>query len=245
VLAGNFYHPQLESVPEQTWSSAGLLDATVRGLFGLTVDGLHNQIVFAPHLPAQWADAYVDNIRMPHATLSFALHQTLNSLDLEIQNDGQPVKLVYEPRIPLRARLTKVDLNGHTVKGDVRHFPEEDQAHLEIDVPSGSSHCQLRFSGGVSIIPQVHPLQIGDVSTGMKVTGLKWSDNTLHIDADFFSATETTFQLKTPLRIAAAKGATVRPISDDSYELTVKPAMSPESRSAYESSKIEVSFANR
>jgi len=245
VLAGNLYHPQLESVPEQTWSSAGLLDATVRGLFGLTVDGPQNEITFAPHLPAQWADTSVDNIRMPHATLGFALHQTLNSLDLEIQNDGQPLKLVYEPRIPFGARLTKADLNGHSVRAEVRHFPEEDQAHLEIDVPSGSSHCLLRFAGGVSIIPPAHSLQIGDVSTGLKITNLKWSNNTLYIDADFSSAIETTFQLKTPLKIAAAKGATMQAISNDSYELSVRPATSSESRSAYSSSKIEVAFANR
>ena len=31
VLAGNLFHPEVESVPEQTWSSAGFLHATGAG----------------------------------------------------------------------------------------------------------------------------------------------------------------------------------------------------------------------
>ena len=115
VLAGNFYRPQLESVPEQTWSSAGLLDATVRGLLGLEVDGLQNKVVFAPHLPAQWTDVSVSNIRMPHATLDFTVHHTDRHLDLEIQNSGAPVKLLFEPQLPLGARLVKAEIHCRIV----------------------------------------------------------------------------------------------------------------------------------
>ena len=35
LLAGDFYHQQVESVPEQTWSSAALLSSAVQGLLGL------------------------------------------------------------------------------------------------------------------------------------------------------------------------------------------------------------------
>ena len=52
VLAGNFFHEETESVPEQTWSSAGLLDCTVRGLLGLEINGGENRLLLAPHLPA-------------------------------------------------------------------------------------------------------------------------------------------------------------------------------------------------
>jgi glycogen debranching enzyme len=245
VLAGNVYHPQLESVPEQTWSSAGLLDAAVRGLFGLSIDGEHNQLIFAPHLPTQWVDVSVENIAMPHAKLSFTLHQTLESLDLDIRNDGQPVNLVYDPRLPLGARLIEGDENGHKLKAEIRHFPGEDQAHLELEVPTGSSHCRLRYAGGVSIIPSQHLPQIGDASTAMRITNLNWSGNALRINADISSVTETTFQLKTPLKVANIKGATIHSMPDDIYELTVEPAARPLSNQGYEPSEIEVTFANQ
>jgi glycogen debranching enzyme len=62
VLAGNFYRPQVESVPEQTWSSAGFLDATVHGLLGLDVDSTANRITFTPHLPAAWNSVSIEHV---------------------------------------------------------------------------------------------------------------------------------------------------------------------------------------
>jgi hypothetical protein len=242
VLAGNFYHQQLESVPEQTWSSAGLLDASVRGLLGLDINGLQNKVTFAPHLPAQWSAVSVKNIRMPHAALDFTLHQTAESLDLEIHNNGKPVKILYEPRLPLGARLARADVDGHAVGVEARHFPEEDQAHLEIEAPPGSSHCHLQFVGGVSLILKSRPLEISNISTGMKITNLKWSNNTLSITADIFSAGENTILLRTPLKVVGATGATVRLISDETYKLTVPFSTLGEDQPTYKRSAIEITF---
>ena len=49
VLAGNLFHPEVESVPEQTWSSAGFLHATVCGLFGLRLMP-HSTACFLPRI---------------------------------------------------------------------------------------------------------------------------------------------------------------------------------------------------
>src|SRR5262249_3906155 len=54
TLAGNYFHEEQESVPEQTWSSAAFLTATVHGLLGLRVDGVAHRISFGPHLPPGW-----------------------------------------------------------------------------------------------------------------------------------------------------------------------------------------------
>ena len=72
VFAGDFFHEQTESVPEQTWSSAGMLDAAVRGLLGLDVGGAQNEVSFTPHLPAEWDHVQVGNVRLPHEA-GFAL----------------------------------------------------------------------------------------------------------------------------------------------------------------------------
>ena len=151
------------------------------------------------------------------------------------------MQLMYEPHLPLGARLIEADEEGHRIKEEIRHFPEEDQAHLEMEVPTGSSHCHLRFAGGVSIIPNQHLPQIGDTSTEMKITHLNWSGNVLHIDADFSSFAKTAFQLKTPLKVTNVKGAAIRSLSDGLYELTVQPA---QGNRDYKPSEVAVTFAN-
>ncbi len=76
VLAGDYYHEQTESVPEQTWSSASFFHTAVRGLLGLQVDGVKRQIVFAPHIPADWDNVAVRNIQLPKAKIDFVWKRT-------------------------------------------------------------------------------------------------------------------------------------------------------------------------
>ena len=105
VLAGNFYHEQTESVPEQTWSSAALMDATVKGLLGLRIDAADNRVELAPHLPADWPEVTVENVRLKQATLSFTLRQSATAVDLEIHNSGDTTALLFKPQIPRGAEL--------------------------------------------------------------------------------------------------------------------------------------------
>ncbi len=242
VLAGNFYRQQMESVPEQTWSSAGLLDASVRGLLGLDIDGVHNHIVFSPHLPPNWANVSVKNIHLPQATLDFTLTQTAESLDLEIRNTGKPVTLLFEPRLPLGAKLVTADVKGRASNVDVRHYPGEDLAHIEIQAPSGSSHCHIHFVGGVSIIPHQNVPQVGDQSTGVKITNLQWSGNILSMKGDVLAADKTAFQIKTPWKIISAKGASVRQSQDGTYELMFLPS-AQDQHPGYRSSQVDIIFA--
>ncbi len=62
VLAGDLYHPELESVPAQTWSSAGFLESAVRGLLGLDVAPRARALTFAPYLPPDWPELTVRHI---------------------------------------------------------------------------------------------------------------------------------------------------------------------------------------
>ncbi len=73
VLAGDYYHPEMESVPEQTWSSAGYLNAAVSGLLGLSVQSGKQQVIFAPHLPPQWNEISIRNVRVGAALLQLHL----------------------------------------------------------------------------------------------------------------------------------------------------------------------------
>ena len=47
ALAGDYYHEELESVPEQTWSSAAFFTAAVNGLLGIQVDGVESRHLYS------------------------------------------------------------------------------------------------------------------------------------------------------------------------------------------------------
>jgi glycogen debranching enzyme len=91
VLAGDLDHPEMESVPEQTWSSAGLLSAAVHGLLGLETDAGRRELGFAPQLPENWRTLALRNIRVGGSTVSIAMTSDGHMRTWIIDNAGGPV----------------------------------------------------------------------------------------------------------------------------------------------------------
>ncbi len=200
TLAGDLYHEEMESVPEQTWSSASFLTATVHGLLGLKVDGVSRRVVFAPHLPADWDSVVVRHIHVANSELTLKMTQRPAEIQLQIENRGAPVTLEFNPQLPL----------GATGPGVEQH-PQDTHARLDLAVPAGESTHSVRFSGGVCLVaPGPRPL-VGESSRGFKLTGMHLRDRTLTLELDRVSADEAHFELRTAWKIAGAHGADFTP----------------------------------
>ena len=245
VLAGNYYHEQTESVPEQTWSSAGLLDAAVVGMLGLNVQGTHNTVVFAPHLPADWGHTSVENIRLPHSTLAFELSQDVNGVDLEIRNDGSPARVVFEPQIPAGAERIEAKCDNRAVAAGPERFAEDEHVKVEVEAASGATHCHIRLAGGVSVFTRQPAPQLGDSSTAIKITRLHLQNHDLQIDADVNASGSSIFFVQTPWKIAAVTGATVLPLSDDRYQVTVQAPSARANSLGFAPAHVEIDFSDK
>jgi glycogen debranching enzyme len=223
VLAGNYYHEQTESVPEQTWSSASFFQTAVQGLLGLQIDGVTRQVIFAPHLPADWNAVTVRNIQLPKAKINFVWTRTNEGSELVAINGGDPVHLIYSPEIPLGSKLKDARWNGKPIHGRLEEHSQDAHATVDMELPHGTSHITLNYAGGVSLVlPQVHPL-IGDPSRAMKLTGVKLNGSTYTVDAQVDTTEASNFQLRTDRKVVAVHGATWKSLSADTYEFTVPP----------------------
>ena len=223
VLAGNFYHEETESVPEQTWSSAGLIDATVRGLLGLEIDGLSSRLRLAPHLPIEWGQVSIKNIRLPHSLLGLTLTHDMHSFDLEISNEGRAVRVSFEPEIPLGAHSLVANCQGRSIEAQMEQFPGDEHARLALEVPPGLSHCHLGFEGGVSASIPRRELRIGDPSSTLKLISFRLNGRVLSIDADVPSSGSSGLSILTPWKIIAQQGADVRPVGTNEYQIEIAP----------------------
>jgi glycogen debranching enzyme len=243
VLAGSFYHEQTESVPEQTWSSAVLVDAAVRGLLGLDVDGIQNHIHFVPHIPIEWDRVSLENVRLPRSTLKLAINRGSGYIDLEIYNQGSASNILFEPQIPLGARLISAEFQGHLVDATTRSFSEDEHARLSLDVPAGASRCRIRFSGGVSLLLDHAALHVGDPSTAIKLTKLQLQGRVISIEADIHPAAKAAIQIQTPWKIVSSEGATARALADNKYELEIEQKPSGMPSSGYRHVRLSVKFS--
>ena len=211
VLAGNFYRPQIESVPEQTWSSAGFLDATIHGLLGLDVDSTSNRITFAPHLPAAWNSISIEHVNLSDASIDFRLQRPRQGLTLEIDNAGSPCKISFAPQIPLGAHVGHAELNHQQLATVMETHPQETNVRMQFDAPHGRSDLSIDVQGGVSVITDSSSPILGMPSTGIHVIGTSLEGNTLTIVADVPSDSKSTIQLQTEWRVVGVKGAILQP----------------------------------
>jgi glycogen debranching enzyme len=243
VLAGDYYHEQTESVPEQTWSSASFFHTAVRGLLGLRVDGVTRQVVFAPHIPADWNAVAVRNIQLPKAKIDFSWTRTDDGSSLEAVNDGDPIYLSYSPEIPLGSKLKGAHWNGKPIHARMEEHDQDTHVTLDMELPHGTSHITLEYSGGVSLVlPRVKPL-VGDSSRAMKLIDLKLNGSKYTVDAQVDSSQSSNFQLRTDRKVVDVHGATWKAMSSDIYEFTVPPSETSQPSHSYHAVQIVVDLA--
>jgi len=196
TLAGDYYHEEMESVPEQTWSSASFFTTAVQGLLGLHVDAPSRHLTFAPHLPPEWPAIVVRHVHVGASELSLRMTQSGSGIQLRVHNQGPPMTLDFRPQLPLGAGGPQVEQNEQDTHG-----------RLRAQVPAGDSAYTLAFSGGVAVIPAAVRPVVGEASRGCKITGVRLQDRILTLELDRTSEDPAGFELRTPWKIASVSGA--------------------------------------
>lgn len=223
VLAGDFYHQQTESVPEQTWSSAALLSSTIFGLLGLEVNAQAKHLTFSPHMPAEWDAIRVNRLKLHRGTVDLLLDRAGEGLELSVENNGDPLTLRFSPEIPFGARVTGATINHKLVRGAQEDHDQDSHAVVDLEIPHGTTHCLVSYQGGVELSVPQRSLLPGEQSHGVKVTEVKYKGSSLVIGADVVDSREATILMRTRERILRVQGATMRAVSDGLSELVFAP----------------------
>jgi glycogen debranching enzyme len=253
LLTGDFYHQQIESVPEQTWSSAAFLSSAVHGLLGLVRQAQTNSLEFSPHLPTGWDRLSVSNIKVSNGSVAMTITQLPGELQLQTENSGTPVKLIFSPQIPFGAHLSGAELDGKPVNARLDAHEQDTHATVTFTLPKGESRCLIRYEGGVSAgVKQPGPL-VGEASKAIKLTAVTHQAANLVLNADVRrDASNSTIELRTTDKPLQAHGAKLTSVSRGLYELTVDPVVkeldqtkTASTASEYRHIQIIVDFARR
>lgn len=226
VLAGDFYHEEDESVPEQTWSSAGFLSSAVEGLLGIDVEAQQQQLRFAPHLPAQWDHVAVDRVRVGASTLALRLTRTDTGLVLDAENTGPAVHLLFDPSVAAGATLTHAQWNGKAVSVKLEQQGDESQAHFDLALPAGNSHLNVRRDGGIAILLAPPQPLLGAASREPRILHTQLQGLTYTITAAVPEDCDSTITLHTPWTVQSTDGASLSPSATaaDTYTLSIPAA---------------------
>jgi hypothetical protein len=234
VLAGDFYHEEVESVPEQTWSSAAFLTTSVQGLLGLRVEGAKRQLGFAPHLPADWDKVTLRRIRVGESVLTLDLTRAEGEIALHINNDGAPVKLAFDPELPLGAKVRDASRVQNA---------QDTHAHVAMDLPRGESVVRAGYSGGVALVPPTPRPLIGERSRALKIVGVTLEDRAYTVELDHPASERSLFELRTPWKIANVQGARLQALAPSRYSVQID-ASADNTKRVYQRSKVIVTFVS-
>jgi hypothetical protein len=239
VLAGDTYHPQVESVPEQTWSSASFLITAITGLFGLQRNAETGTISLSPHLPAEWERASIRNVKLGDAVSSFTFQQSVSGISVHIEHTGATQHLAFRETLPLGARDVNGTVSGRTVRVSVEEHGEQQEAVLNLVIPAGKTELVMRWSGGIELtVPRPDPL-LGNPSTAMKLNSVAIIGESLQVDIDAIPAQENTFQIRTLRTIAKVQNAQSRTTGAGIYEVT----LGKDAGSEYRREQVKITFS--
>ena len=244
TLAGDYYHEEIESVPEQTWSSATFFAAAANGLLGLQVDGVANHLTFAPHLPPGWDALTLRNVRVGSSEINFTMTTSVTEMRLQIHNEGAPLRMTFDPEIPFGAKLGKARLQGRPVATVLEPHAQDAHTRMEFELPHGDVLLTFSYSGGIEIAPDVQQLKIGEASRGIKITRVKLQEQVYTVDFDYVPSAATGFELRTPWIIKSVQGARFARTGPNRYRFEIAAAADDRSRSGYRQGEVNVTFAS-
>jgi glycogen debranching enzyme len=220
VAAGDVWHPQVESVPEQTWSSAGLLHAAIRGLLGIDVDAPQHRLTLAPHLDPHWGEVSIAQIAVGTAQVAATLDQKSGELDATFTAQGGNAHLTFAPEIPLGATAVHALVDEHATPVTLDQHDEDAHARVEIDLTHAPTHCRILYSGGVRIsVPATYPA-LGAASRQVKLTAVHLAGHQLTLYADIAGQDDAFVDLQTPWKIEAVHGGAAARLDNDWYRVT-------------------------
>ena len=215
VLAGDLFHPEVESVPEQTWSSAGLLTSGVGGLLGLAVRSGERQVAFAPHLPAAWPGVTLRNVMVGDTRLGLVLRRDARGIDLDVDNGGGPVGIDFAPEVPLGAEPGAATFDGAALAVAIEAHPQDRHVRARFTAPPGASHLHIGLGGGVAVeLPDTPPV-LGAGSRGFRIGGATLTGDALTITG--WAAGPAEVRVASPWPLRAVTGARTRPLGDGRY----------------------------
>ena len=115
TLSGIAFHPQIESVPEQTWSSATFLSSFLEGVLGLQPNAEQHRLTLAPHLPAEWDHLSIQRLHVGDSLLDIMFRRSANRIELQVRANGAPITLNFLQKLPPGSRFSAAQLDGRRI----------------------------------------------------------------------------------------------------------------------------------
>jgi glycogen debranching enzyme len=209
VLSGDYYQPLATSSPHQIWSAAMVVSPLLKGMFGLEKDATNKTLTFAPHVPANWTNFKINNVRVGDSVLNLSFQKTLDEITLEVTRTGGECLLDFEPALANTALVGRVSVNGRPSTYDQRMLAEHHHLRIKVALKDGKNvvHIPVASDFGVSYAFRLPGL--GSASSDLRILSANMEDVTAPMELVTAGRAGATYDLAVwnPGMIESVRGA--------------------------------------
>jgi glycogen debranching enzyme len=210
VLSGDYYDSFATSSPHQIWSSAMVISPILRGLFGLECAPEKHELLFRPHIPADWTSFAIRNIRLGTTNLDFEYHKINESMVLEIGRSGSGDAWVdFSPALSLRTQVVSVEMNGRPLAFKLEANGNDQHLSTRFAVSGGASRLLIRLKNdfGLTLGSELPPL--GSSSQGLRILSESWTASRDQLSLTLSGLAGRSYELavSNPGQVTSVEGA--------------------------------------
>jgi len=211
VLSGDYYQPLSTSSPHQIWSAAMVVSPLLKGMFGLEKDATKKTLTFVPHLPADWTNFKINNVRIGDSTVNLSYQRTLSEITLEVTRTGGECELDFEPELSNTAMVGRVYANGSAVTYDQQISAEHHHLKIKFALEEGKNVVRLPVADDFGVSYTFRLPDLGSESSDLRILSEEMGDATSRIELETAGHAGITYDLAlwNPNMIESVQGATV------------------------------------
>lgn len=223
VLSGNYFQQLSGTTPDQTWSAAMVASPLLRGLFGLQANALTHTLIFAPHVPADWASFSIGNIRVGAAALDLRWVKTTEAIRLDVTRHGTDTcELDFSPAISLGAKVRRVLVNSRPVPFHIEANTVDQHVMVHVATASSTETIIIQLAGNFGVSESGFSLPLaGGKSEHAAVIEERWSAqrDVLYLEVDGAAGAEGDLNAWDPAEIVSVEGAQLLPPDQNSVRI--------------------------
>ena len=210
VLSGKYYQTLSTASPHQIWSAAMVVSPLLTGLLGLQTDASSCHLDFAPHVPADWKSFSVNNVRLGAVVLNLNYQKTPDNVQLEVQSTGAGnCSVEFSPAMSLRARITRVQLNGRPLPFHVQTNSSDQHVTVNLPITDNQNTVEIEMKNDFELSEPSAVPALGSTSHGLRVLSESWTATRDSLSVLLSGAAGETYELSAwnPGQIRSVEGA--------------------------------------
>jgi glycogen debranching enzyme len=209
VLSGDYYQPLSTSSPHQIWSAAMVVSPLLKGMFGLEKDATKKSLTFRPHVPADWTNFKINNVRVGDSVVSLSYQKTLGEITLEATRAGGECALDFEPAMANSVLEVRVDVNGRPQSFDQQISSEHRHLKINFALKEGKNIVRIRMPNDFGLSYVFRLPELGSESSDLRVLSEEMGDATAPMELITAGRAGATYDLAVwnPLLIDSVRGA--------------------------------------